>query len=268
MLIAQISDLHVRGDHSLANSRVPTNAALEACVAHLNALDPRPDVVLATGDLTDFGTDEDFAVLRALLAPLAMPVFMIPGNHDDRAALRRAFPEARHLAAEPDWIQYTIEDWPVRLIALDTVVPGQSHGALCAGRLAWLDARLAEQPERSTVIFMHHPPFKTGIAHMDDIKLVEGEEALGAIVRRNPQVERVLCGHVHRPIHVRWRGTIASIGPSPAHQVMLDLRPDGPAVFKLEPPACQLHLWRPDQGLISHLSVIGDYPGPFPFHGG
>jgi 3',5'-cyclic AMP phosphodiesterase CpdA len=268
MLIAQISDLHVRGDHTPANTHVPTNALLEACVAHLNALDPRPDVVLATGDLTDLGRDQDFALLREILAPLAMPVFMIPGNHDDRAGLRRAFPEASHLAAEPDWIQYTVEDWPVRLVALDTVDPGEPHGRLCAARLAWLDARLAEQPERPTVLFMHHPPFKTGIAHMDDINLIEGAEALGAIVRRNEQVERVLCGHVHRPIQLRWHGTIASVAPSPAHQVMLDLRSEGPAAFKLEPPACQLHLWRDDQGIVSHTSVIGDYPGPYLFHGG
>jgi 3',5'-cyclic AMP phosphodiesterase CpdA len=268
MLIAQISDLHVRGDNTPANTFVPTNALLEACVAHLNTLDPRPDVVLATGDLVDLGRDVDYALLRDILAPLEMPIFLIPGNHDDRDGLRRAFSDSAHLVAEPDWIQYTVEGWPVRLIALDTVDPGQSHGVLDAARLAWLDARLAEQPDRPTVLFMHHPPFRTGIYHMDQINLIEGAEGLGAIVRRNPQVERVLCGHVHRPIQLRWHGTIASVAPSPAHQVMLDLRETGPSVFMLEPPACQLHLWHEDQGIVSHVSMIGAYPGPYPFHGG
>ena len=268
MLIAQISDLHVRGDNTPANTFVPTNALLEACVAHLNTLDPRPDVVLATGDLVDLGRDVDYALLRDILAPLEMPIFLIPGNHDSREGLRRAFSDSAHLAAEPDWIQDAVEDWPVRLIALDTVDPGQPHGVLDAARLAWLDARLAVQPERPTVLFMHHPPFRTGIHHMDQINLIEGAAGLGAIVRRNPQVERVLCGHVHRPIQLRWHGTIASVAPSPAHQVMLDLRAVGPSVFKLEPPACQLHLWHADQGIVSHTSVIGDYPGPYPFHGG
>jgi 3',5'-cyclic AMP phosphodiesterase CpdA len=267
MLMAQISDMHVRGDRQPANGRVPTNDLLEACVAHLNALDPRPDLVLATGDLVDLGSDDDYGVLRELLAPLAMPIFPIPGNHDERGALRRAF-RGVPLGGEPDWIQYAVEDWPVRLIALDTLDPGQSHGVLDAARLAWLDARLAEQPRRPTVLFMHHPPFRTGIAHMDEINLIEGGDGLGAIVQRNPHVERVLCGHVHRPIQVRWHGTIASIAPSPAHQVMLDLRPGAPALFKLEPPACQLHLWHEGQGVVSHTSVIGDYPGPYRFHGG
>jgi 3',5'-cyclic AMP phosphodiesterase CpdA len=268
MLIAQISDLHVRGDNTPANTHVPTNALLEACVVHLNTLDPRPDVVLATGDLVDLGRDVDYALLREILAPLEMPIFLIPGNHDSREGLRRVFSDSAHLLAEPDWIQYTVEDWPVRLVALDTVDPGQPHGVLDAARLAWLDARLAEQPDRPTVLFMHHPPFRTGIYHMDQINLVEGAAGLGAIVRRNPQVERVLCGHVHRPIQLRWHGTIASVAPSPAHQVMLDLREEGPSVFKLEPPACQLHLWHEDQGIVSHVSMIGAYPGPYPFHGG
>jgi 3',5'-cyclic AMP phosphodiesterase CpdA len=268
MLIAQISDMHVRGDRTPANGRVPTNDLLAACVRHLNALDPRPDVVLATGDLVDLGRDIDYALLREILAPLRMPIFLIPGNHDSREGLRRAFAGSAQLSAEPDWIQYVVEDWPVRLIALDTVEPGQPQGALDAARLAWLEARLAERPERPTVLFMHHPPFRTGIHHMDQINLVAGADALGALVRRNPQVERVLCGHVHRPIQLRWHGTIASVAPSPAHQVMLDLRAAGPSAFTLEPPACQLHLWQADQGIVSHTSVIGDYPGPYPFHDG
>jgi 3',5'-cyclic AMP phosphodiesterase CpdA len=268
MLIAQISDMHIRGDRTPANGRVPTDALLEACVAHLNALDPRPDLVLATGDLVDLGRDLDYALLRDILAPLRMPVYPIPGNHDERGALRRAFADRAYLADEPDWIQYTVEDWPVRLIALDTLDPGQPHGVLDEPRLAWLAARLAEQPARPTVVFMHHPPFATGIQHMDRINLVQGADALGALVGRNPQIERVLCGHVHRPIQIRWHGTIASIAPSPAHQVMLDLRPGAPARFKLEPPACQLHLWQEAMGLVSHVSVIGDFAGPYRFHDG
>ena len=136
MLIAQISDLHVRGDNTPANTYVPTNALLEACVRHLNALDPRPDVVLATGDLVDLGRDVDYALLREILASLDIPVFLIPGNHDDREGLRRAFSDSAHLSAEPDWVQYTVEDWPVRLVALDTVDPGQSH--VGASPSSWL----------------------------------------------------------------------------------------------------------------------------------
>jgi len=162
------------------------------------------------------------------------------------------------------FVQYVVEDWPVRLIGLDSVLPGKGGGELCGERLAWLDARLSEQPERPTVLFLHHPPFNTGIGHMDAQGFL-GKEAFAAVVRRHPQVERVLCGHMHRAIQVRWAGTIASTAPAPAHQVALDLRDDAPSCFVMEPPGYQLHLWRADSGLVSHTALIGRWDGPHPF---
>ena len=88
-----------------------------------------------------------------------------------------------------------------------------------------------------------------------------GAEALAAVIARHGQVERVLCGHVHRPVTLRWAGTVASIAPSVAHQVALDLRPGAPSAFVMEPPALQLHLWLPGQGLVSHTRYLGDH-GP------
>jgi len=265
MLLAQISDLHLQSGRRPASGIVDTAGALEACVAHLNALDPRPDVLLATGDLTHDGTAESYALLREILAALKMPVHLIPGNHDDREELRRAFAAPVVPSRDGEWIQYAVEDYPLRLLGLDTVVPGSPAGALCDGRLRWLAARLDEQPTRPTVLFLHHPPFLTGIRHMDGMNLRTGAAELGALVQRHPQVERLLCGHVHRPVQVRWHGTLASIAPSPSHQVYLDLQPESPARFALEPAACQLHLWEPTQGLISHLSYVGRYSGPHPF---
>jgi hypothetical protein len=160
-------------------------------------------------------------------------------------------------------MQYAVEADPVRLLALDTLVAGEHHGLLCDERLAWLDARLSEAPDRPTVVFMHHPPFATGIPPMDRYGL-RRPETLGAIIRQHPQVERILCGHLHRPIQVRWHGTVATTAPSTAHQVALNLE-EMPLAFVMEPPACQLHLWEPGTGLISHTSYVGDYPGPYPF---
>ena len=107
----------------------------------------------------------------------------------------------------------------------------------------------------------------TGIDHMDAIGLA-GRDALAAIIRDHPQVERVLCGHLHRPIQTRFAGTLASTCPSPAHQVALDLEPDGPSAFVMEPPGYQLHLWNEASGVVSHTVAIGDYAGPFPFFAG
>ncbi len=133
-----------------------------------------------------------------------------------------------------------------------------------APRLAWLKARLDEQPERPTMIFMHHPPFPTGLQHMDSINC-RNSDALAALLSSYTNIERVVCGHHHRSINIRWAGTVGSVAPSVAHQVVLDLNPHDDATFNLEPPGYHLHLWQPDIGIINHTVVIGSYPGPYPF---
>ncbi|HEV8392569.1 MAG TPA: phosphodiesterase [Dongiaceae bacterium] len=263
MLIAQISDTHIVPKGRLAMDRVDTAAHLARAVAHINALRPAPDLVLVTGDLVDAGKPEEYVHLRELLAPLAMPAYLIPGNHDLRDPLRAAFAAHRYLPAG-GFVQYVIDEDPLRLIALDTLTPGAPHGELCARRLDWLEARLAES-EMPTILFMHHPPFECGMKEFDDCRLNVGAERLAAIVKRHPNVERILCGHVHRPIQVRWAGTIASVAPSTAHQATLDLAPDAPLMFSMDPPAVALHQWRPGTGLVTHLSYIGEYDGPYPF---
>jgi Icc protein len=263
MLIAQITDLHVKGTDRLVYRRVDTARFLREAVAQLVALQPRPDIVVVTGDLTDSGRPEEYAALREILADLPMPVFVLPGNHDAREALREAFAADGYLPRD-GFLQYTVEDYPLRIVALDTLLPGSDGGLLCDERLAWLDRTLATAPERPTIIIMHHPPFRTGITQSDTLGL-QGADRLREIVARNGQVERLLCGHVHRSIHVRFAGTIASIAPSTAHQVVLDLRPDGPSVFVMEPPGYQLHLWDEGTGLVSHTAVIGDFAGPYPY---
>lgn len=265
MLLCQISDLHIKTPGALSYRIVDAAAALRACVDHILGLRQRPDAVVVTGDLTDFGRKEEYAHLRELLAPFSMPVYLLPGNHDDREALRAAFPDHAYLRQTSPFIQYAVDVAPLRILALDTTIPLESGGALDEPRLAWLSARLEEARDRPVVILMHHPPFRTGIGHMDEIGLVDAAP-LEAIVRRHPNVERILCGHLHRPIEVRFGGTIASTCPSPAHQVLLDLAPDAQNAFVLEPPGFQLHLWDPGAGLVSHTGVIGRFDGPHPFH--
>ncbi|HYE91162.1 MAG TPA: phosphodiesterase [Terriglobales bacterium] len=257
MLIAQLSDTHIKGEGVLAYGRYDTSAFLARAVDHLLRLEPRPDVVLATGDLVDGGTPAEYARLRHLLAPLPMPVYLIPGNHDDRDALRLAFPDHAYLPRE-GFIQYVVDDGPLRLIALDTLIPGKAGGEVDDARVRWLDARLAEAPAKPTVVFMHHPPFETGIDFMDGVGLA-GADRLAEVVRRHPHVERVLCGHLHRTIQTRWAGTVAMTVPSTAHQVALDLREDVGLSLSLEPPGYALHLWKPGGGLVSHVATVGEF---------
>jgi 3',5'-cyclic AMP phosphodiesterase CpdA len=163
-----------------------------------------------------------------------MPVYLMPGNHDERA-LRAAFPSHTYLGQE-GFVQYSVPVGALQLIALDTVVPGASHGALCPQRLAWLATELERQRERPVILALHHPPFQTLIGHMDEIGLREGAAELEALVARHPQVQRLVCGHLHRSIQARFGGSLAMTAPSPAHQVCLDLAPDATSAWTLEPP--------------------------------
>ena len=264
MILAQISDLHIVPQGRKVYDRIDTPAFLVRAVAHLNALDPRPDFVWITGDLVDRGSPEEYANLREMLTALQIPWALMPGNHDERAALRQAFADHPYLPSTGEFLHYALDDLPLRLLALDTLIPGESGGRLCQARLDWLSDRLAEHPDRPTVVAMHHPPFLTGLTEMDSINC-DNSAALGALVAEHPQIERIICGHVHRPIVIRWNGTVVTTAPATAHQVTLDLKDGTPTSWIMEPPACHLHYWRPDAGLVTHLSYIGDYGPPTPY---
>ena len=263
MLIAQITDSHIKAGGKLAYGRVDTAGHLGRAVAHLNGLHLRPDVTVVTGDIGDFGDASEYAVAKELLDGLAMPYFIIPGNHDNADELRKAFPEHGYLPAG-GFLNYTVEDHPVRLIGLDTTIPGAPGGLICAERLAWLAARLDEGDGRPTLIFMHHPPFVTGIRHMD-VQNCAGAADFGLLVERHRDVRMVLCGHVHRDISVSWHGIVACIAPSPAHAVSLDFDPAGKSTYHMEPPACRLVHLSQDGELVAHLSYVGSFDGPHPF---
>jgi Icc protein len=266
MLLAQISDLHVKQPGALAYGRVDTSAALARCVAALNALDPRPDAVIMTGDLVDQGDPEQYAHLKTLLAPLEIPYYLLVGNHDGRAALRDAFSEREELRTGGEFVQYAVDIGPLRLIALDSMVPGQSGGHLCATRLAWLAAQLDAALGKPVIVALHHPPFDCGIGHMDEVRLdAQAAQNLAALVARYPNVERVICGHVHRSMFARFGGTIASAVPSPAHQVALDLREHAPSGFVMEPPAFALHRYDAATGIVTHHAYVDAADGPYPF---
>lgn len=264
MLIAQITDPHIKAKGKLAYKKVDTENNLKRCVEHVINLNPQPDVVLLTGDLTDFGRPEEYELVRHLLNPLKMPVYVIPGNHDTRNGMREAFPDHSYLPDRGEFLHYVIEDYSLRLIGLDTTLPGKPEGSMCTKRLRWLEKQLLNEPTKPTVLFMHHPPIKTGLEHMD-VQNCGNSEALGDLLENHKQVFQILCGHVHRPIHTHWHGVTVTIAPSASHYVALDLIKGAPADFILEPPAVQLHQWSNDRDLVSHLSFLGTFDGPHPF---
>jgi 3',5'-cyclic-AMP phosphodiesterase len=259
MIIAQLSDTHIAKVGAKIGEECQTAAHLARAVAHLNNLPARPDLVIITGDCVDKGSAEEYQRLRELLRPLKMPFYLIPGNHDDRVQLRQAF-GTQGDEEMTDFIQYVVNCGEVRLLALDTNIPGEDGGYLCQQRLDWLAAQLAAESSRPTIIFLHHPPFVTGITSLDNMGLA-GKEALGEIVARHSNIERIVAGHVHCALQRRFYGSIALTCPSTAHQVFLDLKRPECLSMVMETPACLIHAWQPATGLVTHTSLIGDF-GP------
>jgi len=267
-LIAQISDLHIKRPGELAYGRVDTAAALSRCVDELNRFTPRPDLVVISGDLTDTPTKKEYNHLKHLLAPLQIPFVAIPGNHDDRTMMRAALPDQPY-AQSTGALNLMMAVGELDILLLDSSVPGSSHGELEAGTLTWLDAILGASMGRSALLFLHHPPFMTGIGHMD-VQNLRNANDLESIVQRHPRVRLVSAGHVHRATLAMFAGRPATICPAPNHAVALDLDGRLPPSFKIEPPGFHLHTWFSSRGhgdVVTHFVPIGDFDGPHPFFG-
>jgi 3',5'-cyclic AMP phosphodiesterase CpdA len=253
--IAQITDLHVTDREGGLRLLADPDDRLERAVTALAGLPARPDVVLLTGDLTDHGTEAQYALLLELLAPLDVPLLPIPGNHDDSRVFRTAL--ARLLPADlPDGhVSYVVDEYPVRLVGLDTTDPDRHDGVLPHERIQWLDTVLREAPGRPTLVFMHHPPFETGIWWMD-LMALEGAAAFREVIERHPQVRLVVAGHIHRAIQTTIGGSLVSVCPSTAHQLGLDLVPGEAPTLSDEPPGFQMHCWN-GSGFVTHTGILG-----------
>ena len=227
-------------------------AALAAAVDAVQALRPPPDAVLVTGDLTEHSDDAEYDQVRDLLASLDAPLLLLPGNHDDPAALRRHFAVPGEDAGP---VQYAADLGPLRLVVIDTTVPGEDPGALDDERLSWLDAELAAAQDVPTILAMHHPPLVTGIPPLDAIGLPPGDRrALELVVERHPQVRRIVAGHMHRPITSELAGRVVLAVPSTYMQARLDLLTNELHTVP-DPAGFALHVLR-DGELISHVQTV------------
>jgi Icc protein len=246
MLIAQISDTHIlaRGsDDPVAPLRAD---CLARAIADINR--QRPDAVIFTGDTVQHGRPDEYAHLHALLAPLEAPLYLIPGNRDDKEAMRAAFGDRAYLPKNGAFLQYTVEDHALRLVGIDSTAPGERKGVFCPARQAWLDAALGEQPERPTLLFIHHPPFDVEEDHyVGGYRRPEEAAALAEVVGRHAQVERLLCGHVHCLAERRWAGTLGSVMPS----IAVDVRKSTGEIEAGDAPVYMLHRRAEAGGFVS-----------------
>lgn len=247
-LLAQLSDPHI-GAEWFDDQSVPR---LGAAVASVRAVRPPPDAVLVTGDIADHATDEEYEQVRELLAPLDAPLYVLPGNHDDRRALHRHFGVP---GADGEPVQYSVDLGPLRLVVLDTTIPSEDPGTLDGGRLEWLDSELAGAPDRLTLVAMHHPPIVTGIPAWDEIGLRGADRlALAEVIERHPQVRRLAGGHVHRAIAGELAGRGVVVVPSTYVQARLNFAMEE-LELSADPAGFGVHAVV-DGELVSHIQPV------------
>lgn len=250
MLFAQISDTHIlarTSEHPAAQWRAD---CLRRCIADINK--QRPDAVIFTGDTVQHGEPAEYARLQELLAPLRVPLYLVPGNRDDKETLRAVLGEPLNLPINGGFLHYTVEDHAVRLVGIDSTSAGERKGVFCEARQDWLNGVLSEQRDRPTLLFIHHPPFDVGTHYVGGYRRPEDAAALANVVMRYPQVEALLCGHVHWLIEREWAGTQARIMPS----VAVDLRKGINETEAKGRPIYLLHRLSETGGLISDVRMV------------
>lgn len=259
ILVAQVTDLHIGFDPD--NPHELNVRRLNLIIDQLNAMRPKPSLLLVTGDLVERPDDVDaYRHMVALVGRWQGPIAWALGNHDGRAEFRSVLPDVP--ADENDFIQYELDHGGVRWIVLDTLDPGRHGGMICEDRAAWLKKRLRERKDVPTIIILHHPPVDTGIDWMSALGCEAWVQRLEAVVRPAKQVVGMIAGHVHRPIATSFAGKPLSICPSAAPWVALDLEdidpahPDGRPLILANPPAFALHYWNGER-LLTHFDVAG-----------
>jgi 3',5'-cyclic-AMP phosphodiesterase len=248
-VLLQISDTHIGAEWDRPET---PDECVERALAAIGALRRRPDALVVSGDLTQNGAPAEYARLRELLAPLGLEPHVLPGNHDLRGPLREAFGLPGE-GAEP--ASHVVGLGPLRLVCLDSTVPGGEGGALDEGRLDWLEGALAADRETPTVIAMHHPPLLADMPSFEAIGLApEARAGLAEVVGRHPQVARIVAGHVHRVMVAELAGRPVLTIPSTYMQTILDLD-EARIDMAADPPGFALHVLRAGV-LTSHVQTF------------
>ena len=263
--IIQISDPHIVPLGELAYGQVDTTIYLRKCVETINRILPEigpVDMAFVAGDLTDFGTAEEYKRFRDIMASLKIPYRAIPGNHDNVSEMRNSF-------SDQDWmppsgpINWAVEFSDLAVIGLDTNVFNKSHGHLTANSLSYLKNLLKKFGTKPVIVAVHHPPILTGIEKMD-IQNLRDSDDLRSILADYKGELILVCGHIHRNIVAQFGNVICQIGPGTSHAVSMDLREGAPNCLTKEPGAFLLHEIR--GGILTHSIPIGQFDGPYLFY--
>lgn len=253
MKFIHLTDTHIVGEGLLYGA--DPAARLEQAVASINAEHGDAAFVVLTGDITHWGDTDAYDQFAAKIGKLNMPVHLLVGNHDDTNAFATKFPHTPRDAN--GFVQAVIATDYGRFLLLDTKASKGHAGAYCALRRDWLRAEL-DNSDDPVLLFMHHPPFKVGIAAMDQIMLQDAEAFYDVIAPYKTRIRHLFFGHVHRAIFGNWRGISYSCMRGLNHQVALDLNaPPDRIAGTFEPPAYGVVLLNQDQ-ITVHLHDYAD----------
>lgn len=218
--IVHLSDTHLLAGDRLLGGRFDTESTLDATVEAIRGLGVRPDAIVITGDLTDLGEPEAYRALRARIEPLGVeldaPIVWIAGNHDERPALRA---ELLNEAPSEETVTGVWDLGGLRLIALDTTVPGWHHGDLDSAQLEWLAQQLAVPAPLGTILAMHHPPLPSHIPLFDILELRD-QERLAAVIAGS-DVRGILAGHLHYSTSGTFAGIPVSVASATCYTMNL-----------------------------------------------
>lgn len=212
--VVQISDTHLLADRTGCVAEVPTWLSFCAVLDDIDERHGNFDLLVVTGDLAQDELEPTYAHLREGLGERLSRSRLIPGNHDDRPALRKIFPE--FFSADAQWLTFAVDCGNWRVVGLDSQVTGAVHGALSAEQLKWLDDELSHHPQPH-LIFLHHPPLAIGVPWMDGIRL-RNEEPFLELLSKHPHVKAVSAGHVHQPFSQTTSAPAIYTAPSTCFQ--------------------------------------------------
>ncbi|GAA1934355.1 3',5'-cyclic adenosine monophosphate phosphodiesterase CpdA [Microbacterium aoyamense] len=219
-MILHLSDTHLLAGDALLGIGIDTAANLRRTLEAVERMQVRPDAIVFTGDLTDLGEPDAYRVLRDAVEPVAerlgAPIVWVAGNHDERPALRRGL-----LDLEPTEEPVT-GVWDLgglRLVALDSTVPGWHHGDLDAGQLAWLAGVLETPAPLGTILALHHPPLPSHVPLFDILEL--REQSRFADVIRGTDVRAILAGHLHYSTSGMFAGIPVSVAAATCYTMNL-----------------------------------------------
>ena len=251
MIVAQISDTHIALNTPDADRRMRD---FETAIADINALDPAPDLIVHTGDIVHNGRQDEYAVAAATLARARAPVYVMVGNKDNRANLREAFSGVGYLSPDSGFIEYAVEDHPVRMIALDTLNSGSNKGDFCSERIRNLIDLIDAETTKPIAVFTHHPPFEVTVGpepiHFDSL---DAMASLRQTLQHSGRVVAVFSGHVHRAA----TGHVGSIPATVTTSIATTLRKgDYPADAKGR-PIYHLHRFDPSRGFATETRIAG-----------